>query len=174
MTDFSKEDNWEDVPNYRGFPVFWERLPPNGESRYFSQANVGGHLWQIRLNNFPDEPLNTLLVDGREIIHFNNFPEEWTEQTPADILREGEKICHTLLEKHPGNNTLLQVKKQIGLLIFLNKIHSKNLQNYAKELDAVDMRILKSEEIKKLDEQAAFFFDKVAAEGGFLLRLAGR
>ena len=41
------------------------------------EATVGGFQWLIRLNDFPDEPLYSLLVDGAEVIHFDEWPQIW-------------------------------------------------------------------------------------------------
>jgi hypothetical protein len=41
-------------------------------------AEVDGQRWQIRINDFPDEVLYTLLVDGVEIGDFNDWPRRWT------------------------------------------------------------------------------------------------
>lgn len=76
MTDFSKQDNWPDVPEYGAKPLSWKRLR-EAPDRYAFQTVVGSQVWKIRLNDFPDEPLYTLVVDGREIIHFNEWPMEW-------------------------------------------------------------------------------------------------
>jgi len=41
------------------------------------EAMVDGQQWLIRLNNFPDEPLFTLLIAGAEILHFDDWPKQW-------------------------------------------------------------------------------------------------
>ena len=41
------------------------------------EARVDDHRWLIRLNDFPDEPLYTLLVDGGEVVHFDEWPQIW-------------------------------------------------------------------------------------------------
>lgn len=43
-------------------------------------ADVAGAQWALRLNDFPDEPLFTLVAEGAEIIHFNDWPAEWGER----------------------------------------------------------------------------------------------
>ncbi|HEY7491100.1 MAG TPA: hypothetical protein VIH59_08340 [Candidatus Tectomicrobia bacterium] len=32
----------------------------------------------IRINDFPDEHLYTLIVNDREVVHFDNWPQYWT------------------------------------------------------------------------------------------------
>jgi hypothetical protein len=79
MTDFNVEDNWPDVPEYRGKQLLWKELQgvPGG---YIFQTNVESMLWKVRLNNFPDEPLYTLVVNGEDVIHFNEWPKEWEKE----------------------------------------------------------------------------------------------
>jgi hypothetical protein len=40
-------------------------------------ASVNGQFWKIRVNDFPDEHLFTLLVDGREVEDFDDWPAAW-------------------------------------------------------------------------------------------------
>lgn len=73
---FELQDNWEDVPEYLAGDVVWTKLPDIRDGLIFA-AHREGEDWSIRINDFPDEPLYTLIVDGREIIHFNDWPAEW-------------------------------------------------------------------------------------------------
>jgi hypothetical protein len=36
-----------------------------------------GHRWQVSLGEFPDEPMFTLLVDGKRIESFDDWPSAW-------------------------------------------------------------------------------------------------
>lgn len=72
---FEKEDNWGDVLPYRRPGLVWIRHRKDMDIHYSSI--VDGDTWIVRLNNFPDEPLHTLIVEGEEIIHFNDWPKEW-------------------------------------------------------------------------------------------------
>jgi hypothetical protein len=40
-------------------------------------AAVGKAVWRLRLNDFPEEPMYTLFVDGNEVGDFNDWPELW-------------------------------------------------------------------------------------------------
>ena len=42
------------------------------------QAVVSGVTWQIRLNDFPAQPLYTLLIDGQPIGDLDDWPAAWT------------------------------------------------------------------------------------------------
>jgi len=49
------------------------------------EAEVEGLHWTIRLNDFPDEPAYTVLIDGDEVMHFDDWPPVWTRpEFPKD------------------------------------------------------------------------------------------
>ena len=41
------------------------------------QTTVAGTIWQIRVNDFPAEPLYTLLIDAQAIGDLDNWPPTW-------------------------------------------------------------------------------------------------
>jgi hypothetical protein len=47
------------------------------ESLYIFQATYEGMTVRLRLNDFPDEPLCTVIVDGQET-DLHEFPKIWT------------------------------------------------------------------------------------------------
>ena len=54
-------------------------------------AQVPGHLWQIRINDFPREYMYTLIVDGEEIGDFNKWTDVWDRgekkpEVPAAVI----------------------------------------------------------------------------------------
>ena len=53
-----------------------------GNAQFPYEANDRGRHLKIRLNDFPDEPLYTLLVDGVESRHFDDWPAQW-QKVPA-------------------------------------------------------------------------------------------
>jgi hypothetical protein len=69
---FDKQDNGSEYPQYRINGLSWRRDRFGG---YY--AKVNDQAWMVRMNNFPDEPLYTLIINGQEIIHFNDWPCEW-------------------------------------------------------------------------------------------------
>ncbi|MDM8516059.1 hypothetical protein QUF76_07665 [Desulfobacterales bacterium HSG16] len=40
-------------------------------------ACVDNENWIIRLNDFPEEPLYTLLIEDRPVIDFDDWPKSW-------------------------------------------------------------------------------------------------
>ena len=75
------EDDWSGLNTYRHASVLWRRagiLDAPIEYR----AEHAGQEWLVRMNDFPDEPLFTLIVDGVEIVNFNEWPREWGEPPP--------------------------------------------------------------------------------------------
>ena len=58
--------------------VQW-RATGNGEFPY--EADIESRRWTIRINDFPAEPMYTLLVDGAEVETFDGWPPAWTRPT---------------------------------------------------------------------------------------------
>ena len=54
--------------------VDWERT---GESEYIFRATFRGKDVLLRLNDFPDEPLCTAIIDDQET-DIHEFPKSWT------------------------------------------------------------------------------------------------
>jgi hypothetical protein len=73
------EGNWSDDPELRR-SVDWRQADASDrspENWLVYKATVDGARWTIRMNDFPAEPLYTLLINGQPIIHFNNWPSFW-------------------------------------------------------------------------------------------------
>jgi len=41
-------------------------------------AQVDGAPWRVRINDFPDEPMYSLEIDGDIVGDFNDWPVQWT------------------------------------------------------------------------------------------------
>ncbi|MBA3540911.1 MAG: hypothetical protein H0T79_14965 [Deltaproteobacteria bacterium] len=51
------------------------------------RATIDGRVHEIRINDFPAEPLYTLLVDGEEVEDLDDWPVAWTRPaTPQALL----------------------------------------------------------------------------------------
>lgn len=54
--------------------VAWRRGP---DAEWIADAEVEGRRWQVRLGDFPAEPLYTLVVDGEPLLSFDEWPAAW-------------------------------------------------------------------------------------------------
>jgi hypothetical protein len=73
--------------------VVWH--PTSDPLRPF-RAEVGADKWRLRLDDFPAENLYTLLVNGREIGGFDDWPKSW-RRSPSNRAtnpskRQSERI----------------------------------------------------------------------------------
>jgi hypothetical protein len=55
-------------------PLIWARTE---FSEFPYELRSDGHVWQIRINDFPAEPMYTLLIDGKEIDNLDDWPTVW-------------------------------------------------------------------------------------------------
>jgi len=56
--------------------ILWKSNADDAIHPYIAEFH--GHECRIRLNDFPDEHLYTLIVDGKEIEGFDDWPEKWS------------------------------------------------------------------------------------------------
>jgi len=54
--------------------MVWEET---NDPIYPYSATVGGDSWRIRVNNFPDEQMYTLLVNEQDMGNFDSWPVFW-------------------------------------------------------------------------------------------------
>ncbi|MGL1901294.1 MAG: hypothetical protein OCC49_04090 [Fibrobacterales bacterium] len=71
---FTIQANWKHLQGLQKDPK-WKNTTQ--EKGIVYSALCSGINWNIRMNNFPDEPVYTLIVDDEEIIHFDEWPEFW-------------------------------------------------------------------------------------------------
>lgn len=75
--NFSKQDNWNKVPVNVTQNLVWSKVKNNHQRIIYTAINTNGINLYIRMNDFPDEPLYTLIEMDEDIIHFNDWPENW-------------------------------------------------------------------------------------------------
>ena len=51
-------------------------------------TDVDGHRWQVRLNDFPDEPMYALLIDEALVGDFQEWPQYWDRGEPRPAAKE--------------------------------------------------------------------------------------
>ena len=93
-------DNWDEHPELLR-AVGWATAS-GLKPRIMFEATVDSHDWSIRINTFPDEPAFTLLIDGGEVIHLDQWPEIWGKMPdspkwgnmPNDTMKlTGHMLC---------------------------------------------------------------------------------
>ena len=57
-----------------GTEVRWDST---GDTDKPWSARVGPERWQVQVNDFPDEPMYTLVVDGKSVGEFDDWPASW-------------------------------------------------------------------------------------------------
>jgi hypothetical protein len=60
-------------------PIAWEKT---GDGEYPYAALVSGRRWVIRVNDFPAQPLYTLMIDGAEALDLEDWPSVWRRPQP--------------------------------------------------------------------------------------------
>jgi hypothetical protein len=63
------------VQNYLEEKLVWLR---SSDPHYPYHAEFDGERCVLRLNDFPEDHLYTLLVDHVEVTSFDDWPEQWT------------------------------------------------------------------------------------------------
>ena len=63
------------MQNYLKEKITWK---PSPEPLYPYRAECEGEQCLIRINDFPDDHLYTLIVNDREVAHFDDWPLCWT------------------------------------------------------------------------------------------------
>lgn len=55
-------------------PLTWTRTD---RAEFPYRVEINGQDWQIRINNFPEEELYTLLIQGQVVGSFDDWPNHW-------------------------------------------------------------------------------------------------
>ncbi len=67
-----------EMKNYLDASIFWEK---GVDPEYPYRVEIEGQQCLIRLNDFPDEHLYTLLVAGVGVADFDDWPSNWVRPT---------------------------------------------------------------------------------------------
>ncbi|HYL78333.1 MAG TPA: hypothetical protein VEU96_29350 [Bryobacteraceae bacterium] len=59
---------------------------PTGDVMEPWRSQQGRNRWSLRLNDFPDEHLYTLLINGRSVGSFDDWPVEWLKRDSAELM----------------------------------------------------------------------------------------
>ena len=71
--------------NYLAESIDWKRT---ADPRYPFAAKFEGEKCVIRLNDFPDEHLYTLFVDGEEIVSFDDWSSSWNRPVKEKAVNQ--------------------------------------------------------------------------------------
>jgi hypothetical protein len=85
MDEAADDAGGADTP-YAGMAIAWEHT---GDGEFPYRATVDGAELAVRVNDFPAEPLYSLLVNGRAAFDLEDWPGRWGRPgVPAGLLRE--------------------------------------------------------------------------------------
>lgn len=77
--------------------VTWKHT---GDAQFPYTAEVGGRTYTIRINDFPAEPLYTLLSEGAELGDLEDWPAAWVMPSPPKALRD--TLTRRIGPRHEG------------------------------------------------------------------------
>lgn len=60
--------------NYVELSIKWDE---SNNPEYPYETNYDGHKLQVRINDFPEEPLYSLLIDDKLICDLEDWPKAW-------------------------------------------------------------------------------------------------
>jgi hypothetical protein len=63
---------------YLDWTVQWNQT---NNPLYPYRATINGQQWDLQINDFPAEPLYTLLIDSQPQVSFDNWPATWQRPT---------------------------------------------------------------------------------------------
>ena len=60
-------------------PIQWQT---GRDAEFPYHTMIDGRQWEIRVNDFPAEPLYTLIIDGQEALDLEDWPAVWRRPQP--------------------------------------------------------------------------------------------
>ncbi len=76
-------------------PIEWKR---SGDPGFPYYADVNGQQWKIKVNDFPEDDLYTLMI-GQKSVNFNDWPVAW-ERASRPLLHTTHHRGTEVLRKH--------------------------------------------------------------------------
>jgi len=73
---FKNANNWNEFPELKNHIIWWNASKNDRNIMYTSNSNSVE--WKIRINDFPNEPCYTLIINNKETIHFDDWPLFWS------------------------------------------------------------------------------------------------
>jgi len=74
------EDNWNDFPGLAKRNLNW--IANHAGEKHILFVLESNSTWKIRLNDFPEEPMYTLIVEEKEVLNFTDWPDSWKKVKP--------------------------------------------------------------------------------------------
>ena len=103
------------VQNYLEEEVIWSE---GADHNYPYEAKINGDKLVIRLNDFPDESLYTLLVNDKEVSSFDDWPKQWS-RGEGSMSQSSKRFIGNLdaqekfLQKNPGFLDLIPLLNEL-------------------------------------------------------------
>lgn len=79
------------VTDYLTEQIVWSKNKESNSPTHPYAAIVDGHRYLIRINDFPDDQLYTLIVDSRDLVSFDDWPKLWKRPGATPIQRHQKK-----------------------------------------------------------------------------------
>jgi hypothetical protein len=79
------------LTDYLAEEIVWNKGSENPTHPY--AAIIDGHHCLIRINDFPDDHLYTLIVDSKEMVSFDDWPKLWKRPEAASVQRDQKKTA---------------------------------------------------------------------------------
>ena len=76
--NFNTANNWNEFPELKQ-NIKWLEAAKNND-HIMNVTTISSNEWKVRLNDFPDEPCYTLLINDKEIMHFDDWPDFWLRE----------------------------------------------------------------------------------------------
>ncbi len=94
-------------------PVAWKHT---GDAEFPYTADVRNRRFTIRINDFPAEPLYTLIAEGRELQDLEDWPGGWEKPAPPKALLDLLTPKRPVTTQHRNAGVTPQIRRLTGFL----------------------------------------------------------